>query len=85
MLFKEKNVILICWKIQTIVLLGNVINNGNWTEWSSIFMCNHMQFGINQDKAYQIARACGSSATVVFEKSMSTDLFQFAKENSCDY
>ena len=92
---------LICWNIQTIVFLGHVINNGNWTEWSSIFICNHMQFGINpkkkskklkkkkfginQHKAYQIAWACGSSATVVFEKSMSTDLFQFAQENSCDY
>ena len=42
-------------------------------------------FGINQHKAYQIAWACWSSASVVFEKSMSADLFQFAQENSCDY
>ena len=92
-----------CWKIQTIVFFGHLITDGNWTERSLIFICNHMQFGINQKqkknpkkiqkknfginqhKAYQIAWACWSSASVVFEKSMSADLFQFAQENSCDY
>ena len=39
---------LICWKIQTIVFFGHLITDGYWTEQSLIFICNHMQFGINQ-------------------------------------